>query len=379
MDSEVKGLAILGSTGSIGRQTLDVVRAFPGRFSVVGLAAGYNLELLGQQAQEFRPKAVSCQGPIDVLASGLPQGCSVASPEEVASHPDVDMVMAASVGQAGLKPILAAIRAGKTVALANKEPVVMAGDIIMGEARRCGVDILPVDSEPSAIWQCLRGEDKDLSRVIITASGGALRSRTPEELAAVTPEEALKHPTWSMGRKITIDSASLMNKGFEVIESKWLFDLPWEKIDVVVHHQSIIHAMVEFADGSVKAQLSPPDMRMPIQHALFYPKRVENDALPRFNPAETAALTFEALDEAKYPCFRLAVEAGRKGLTYPAALSAADEVAVELFLDGAIGFTVIPHLVEWVLSKHDPAPSPGWDDILEADAWARRTARTWPG
>ena len=269
----MKGLAVLGSTGSIGRQTLDVVRAFPGRFSVIGLAAGYNLELLGQQAQEFRPKAVSCQGPIDVLASGLPQGCSVASPEEVASHPDVDIVMAASVGQAGLKPILAAIRAGKTVALANKEPVVMAGDIIMGEARRCGVDILPVDSEPSAIWQCLRGEDKDLSRVIITASGGALRSRTPEELAAVTPEEALKHPTWSMGRKITIDSASLMNKGFEVIESKWLFDLPWEKIDVVVHHQSIIHAMVEFADGSVKAQLSPPDMRMPIQHAPLLPQK----------------------------------------------------------------------------------------------------------
>lgn len=378
MDNKVKSLSILGSTGSVGRQTLDVVRAFPGEFKVVGLAAGYNLELLAQQVEEFHPKVVSCQGPADVLASSLPPGCQMVSQEEVASHPDADMVVAASVGKAGLKPLMAAIQAGKTVALANKEPLVMAGETVMAEARRRGADILPVDSEPSAIWQCLRGEDREIYRVMITASGGAFRKRTADELATVTPEEALRHPTWSMGRKITIDSATLMNKGFEVIESRWLFDLPWEKIDVVVHPQSIIHAMVEFTDGSVKAQLSPPDMRMPIQYALFYPQRVKNDALPRFNPVETGALTFEALNTIKYPCFQLALEAGRKGMTYPAVLAAADEVAVELFLYSAIGFTAIPNLVEWVLSKHQPISSPNMENILEIDDWARKMAYAWP-
>ena len=373
----MKRLAILGSTGSIGRQTLDIVRAFPEEFSVVGLSAGHNLDLLAEQAREFQPNAVSCEEPPESLASSLPPACLVVSHEEVASHPDADTVMAASVGKAGLAPILAAIRAQKTVALANKEPVVMAGHIVMGEARRLGVDILPVDSEPSAIWQCLRGEQKDLSRVVITASGGAFRNRRRDELATVTPEEALQHPTWSMGRKITIDSATLMNKGFEVIEARWLFDLPWEKIDVVVHHQSIIHAMVEFADGSVKAQLSPPDMRLPIQCALFYPQRVENSALPRFNPVETGSLTFEALDIDRYPCFRLALEAGKKGATYPAVISAADEVAVELFLERRIAFTSIPDLVEDVLSKHTPVSNPGLEDILDADGWAREVARAW--
>jgi 1-deoxy-D-xylulose-5-phosphate reductoisomerase len=341
----VKGLAILGSTGSVGKQTLEVIRSFPGEFSVMGLAAGYNLELLAQEAEEFRPRAVSCQGPVEVSASRLPAGCQIVSQEEVASLPGVDMVVAASVGKVGLGPILAALDAGKAVALANKEPVVMAGEIVMEAARRSGADILPVDSEPSAIWQCLRGEDQEVSRVIITASGGPFRKRSPGEMSSVTPEEALQHPTWRMGRKITIDSATLMNKGFEVIEAHWLFDLPWEKIEVVVHPQSIIHAMVEFADGSVKAQLSPPDMRLPIQYALFYPQRVKNDALSHFNPVETGALTFEELDLARYPCFQMALEAGRKGLTYPAVLSAADEVAVELFLNGAIGFTGIPNLV----------------------------------
>ena len=368
----------MGSTGSVGRQTLDVIRSFPGEFSVVGLAAGYNLDLLAQQAKEFHPKVVSCQGSAEALASRLPPGCQILSQEDVASHPEVDTVVAASVGKAGLKPIMAAIEAGKAVALANKEPIVMAGEMVMAEAKRRGADILPVDSEPSAIWQCLRGEDKELSRVVITASGGAFRKRTPDELATVTPEEALQHPTWSMGRKITVDSATLMNKGFEVIESHWLFDLPWEKIDVVVHPQSIIHAMVEFIDGSVKAKLSPPDMRMPIQYALFYPQRVKDGALPHFNPVETGALTFEALDKAKYPCFQLALEAGRKGLTYPAVLSAADEVAVELFLDGAIGFTAIPNLVEWVLSKHNPISNPDLEAILEIDDWARKMAYGWP-
>lgn len=377
MDSKVKSLAILGSTGSVGRQTLDVVRAFPEEFSVVGLAAGYNLEMLAQEAAEFFPKVVSCQGPEDVSISKLPAQCRMVSQEEVASHPEVDMVVAASVGKAGLRPIMAALEAGKPVVLANKEPVVMAGEIVMAQARRNGTDILPVDSEPSAIWQCLRGEDKEVSRVIITASGGPFRKRSPKDLSTVTPNEALRHPTWSMGRKISIDSATLMNKGFEVIEAHWLFDLPWEKIDVVVHPQSIIHAMVEFADGSVKAQLSPPDMRLPIQYALFYPQRVKNSALPSFSPVETGALTFEELDVSRYPCFQIALEAGRKGLTYPAVLSAADEVAVELFLAGAIAFTDIPNLVEWVLSKHEPTSASDLEGILEVDDWARKMAYTW--
>jgi 1-deoxy-D-xylulose-5-phosphate reductoisomerase len=356
---------------------LDVVRAFPEDFSVVGLAAGYNLELLAREAAEFRPSVVSCQGPNEISASLLPAGCHMVSPEEVSSHADVDLVMAASVGKAGLRPIMAAIDAGKTVALANKEPLVMAGGIVMSEARRKGVDILPVDSEPSAIWQCMRGEEEDVAKVVITASGGAFLRRHPSELASVTPEEALQHPTWRMGRKITVDSATLMNKGFEVIEAHWLFNLPWEKIEVVVHPQSVIHAMVEFADGSVKAQLSPPDMRLPIQYALFYPHRAKNEALPRFNPVETGALTFEALDEARYPCFTLALEAGKKDGTYPAVLGAADEVAVELFLAGVIGFTDIPRLVEGVLSGHQSVSNPSLEEVFEADDWARRTAYAW--
>ena len=373
----MRGLAILGSTGSIGEQTLDVVRSFPGEFSVVGLTAGNNRERLERQAREFGAKIVSCQSLYDTESSLFPNGCTLVSPDEVVRHPDVDMVMAANAGAAGLGAIMAAIGGGKRVALANKEPLVMAGEIVMTEARRHGAEILPVDSEPSAIWQCMRGEEKQVSRVVITASGGPFRKRPQEELATVTPEEALRHPTWRMGKKITVDSATLMNKGFEVIEAHWLFDLPWEKIEVVVHPQSVIHAMVEFADGSVKAQLSYPDMRLPIQYALLYPQRTSNEALPRFDPVETGALTFEALEADRYPCFRLALAAGKKGGTYPAVLSAADEVAVELFIAGAIGFTTISDLVESVLSKHQSVSSPGMEEVLAADAWARETAYTW--
>lgn len=373
----MKGIAILGSTGSVGQQALDIIRSFPEEFSVIGLAAGYNLDLLSKDAWNFYPKVISCQVPEEVSSSMLPPGCQLVSQEDIASHPDVDIVVAASVGKAGLVPIIAAIRSGKTVALANKEPVVMAGELIMEEAQRSGANILPVDSEPSAIWQCLRGENRELARVMITASGGPFRKRTLRELAAVTPEEALRHPTWSMGKKITIDSATLMNKGFEVIETHWLFALPWEKIDVVVHPQSIIHAMVEFTDGSVKAQLSPPDMRLPIQYALFYPQRMVNADIPKFNPVETGALTFEALDVDRYPCFQIAMEAGKKGLTYPTVLSAADEVAVGLFLSGNIDFTDIPNVVDWVLSKHEPKSNPRLDDILHVDTWARETAYMW--
>lgn len=373
----MKRLAVLGSTGSIGVQTLDVVRAFPEAFQVVGLAAGYNLELLTREAAEFRPSVVACEVSAEAYAAAFPADCLRVSPEQVASHPEVDLVMAASAGKAGLGPLLAAIDAGKAVALANKEPLVMAGELVMSRAAQRGVEILPVDSEPSAIWQCMKGEADEVSRVVITASGGAFRGRPAAELARVTPEEALRHPTWHMGRKITVDSATLMNKGFEVIEAHWLFGLPWEKIEVVVHPQSIIHAMVEFADGSMKAQLSPPDMRLPIQYALFHPNRVHNGALARFNPVETGQLTFEELDVSRYPCFRLALEAGKTGATYPAVLSAADEVAVERFLAGAIGFTDIPALLEDVLSRHQPVSAPGLEEILEADDWARAAAYAW--
>ena len=370
----MKGLAILGSTGSIGTQTLDVVRAFPGKFRIVGLAARNNLNLLAQQAEEFRPRLVSCRGSDEAMASLLAGGCEACTMEEMVGHSDVDLVVMATVGEVGLAPTLAAIRAGKPVALANKEVVVMAGEIVASLVQETGSELLPVDSEPNAIWQCLRGEDKEVSRLIITASGGALRGRSIEELARVTPQEALKHPTWRMGQKITIDSATLMNKAFEVIEAHWLFGVPWDKIEVVVHHQSIIHSMVEFVDGSVKAQLSPPDMRLPIQYALFYPKRVSNQQISRFNPAATGSLTFETLDHKLYPCFELALEAGKRGGTWPAVLSAADEVAVELFLSGKIGYLEIEQVIKEVLKAHHPLMEPSVADILEASRWAKEQA-----
>ncbi|MEE9199675.1 MAG: 1-deoxy-D-xylulose-5-phosphate reductoisomerase [Dehalococcoidia bacterium] len=373
MGNGLRGLAILGSTGSIGRQTLDVVRSFPDRFSVVGLAAGKNCAMLAQQVQEFSPQVAYSAAPTPELESARTDGCRWASLEEIATHPDVDAVMVATVGRVGLAPTLAAIRQGKTIILANKEVIVAAGELVMAEARRYNVPVLPVDSEPSAIWQCLRGEDS-VARLILTASGGPFRERPIEELAHVTPEEALKHPTWSMGDKVTIDSSTLMNKGMEVIESHCLFDIPYEKIDVVVHPQSIVHSFVEFADGSIKAQIGPPDMRLPIQYALTYPERWYNKQNPRLASLADVSFTFQELDQARYPCFRLAVEAGRKGGTYPAVLSAADEVAVNLFLNGRIGFTEIFNVVEGVLAKHTPASDPSLEDILLADQWAREAA-----
>ena len=370
----MKNISILGSTGSIGCQTLDVVRAFPGEFNVVGLAAGHNLALLAEQAREFNPEFASCLAPDREAAALLPESCRLVSPEKVAAHPDVELVMAASVGGAGLRPIMAAIDAGKTVALANKEAVVSAGEILMRRAGEAGVDILPVDSEPSALWQCQRGESGRVSRLLITASGGALRDHDLADLAFVTPEQALRHPTWSMGRKITVDCATLMNKGFEVIEARWLFDVPWERIEVVVHPESIIHSMMEFDDGSVKAQLGPPDMRLPIQYALFHGEHRANDGLARFDPLKAGALTFKPLDEGRYPCFFLALEAGHRGSTYPAVLSAADEVAVRLFLDRRIGFLDMPVLLRRVLDEHDAVAAPDLEDVFIADAWARDAA-----
>ncbi len=370
----MKNLVILGSTGSIGRQTLDVLRAHPGEFNVLGLSAWSSLDLLLEQAWEFRPRLIYCKRQCD--PGDLPPGCQLATgPLDLAAMPGVDLVMQAMVGNAGLLPIFTALSQGVSVALANKEPFVIAGELLTAEARRTGARILPVDSEPSAVWQCLQGEDaeKSVRRILITASGGPFRTLPLIELDDVTPERALNHPTWRMGQKITIDSSTLMNKGFEVIEARWLFDVPWEKIDVVVHPQSIIHSMVEFTDGSVKAQLGPPDMRLPIQYALFYPERRSNESLPRFDPITTQSLTFEALGPLRYPCFTTALDAGRRGRTYPAVLSAADEEAVGLFLKGRIRFTDIPRLVADTLQRHDPVDGPTVEDILAADAWARES------
>lgn len=369
MGDSVKRLAILGSTGSIGQQTLEVVRSFPHRFQVMGLAAGTNIELLTKQIDEFRPKLISIES-----AGGrarLPSStCELLSLEEMASHPDVDLLVVAVTGKAALAPTLEAIRAKKSIALATKEVLVMAGEIVISEAKRHNAQILPIDSEPSAIWQCLRGEERGVSRLILTASGGPFQHLSPDALARVTPQQALNHPTWKMGKKVTIDSATMMNKGFEVIEAHWLFDIPLERIEVVIHPQSIVHSFVEFVDGSIKAQLSLPDMRLPIQYALFYPERLPSK-LPHLDFSNIGALTFEAPDMEKFPCLRLALEAGRKGGTYPTVLSAADEVAVELFLEGRIGFLDIGKLVEETLEQHQNTPCPSLQEVLTADAWAR--------
>ena len=291
----------------------------------------------------------------------------------VATHPDVDLVLCATTGTTALAAVLAAIESGKTIALANKEVLVMAGALVMEAAHRNGVTILPVDSEHNAIHQCLHGRpDHEVRRLLLTASGGPFRGWAPEQLERVTPADALAHPTWKMGRKITVDSATLMNKAFEVIECRWLFSVPFEQIDVVVHAQSVIHSMVEFADGSVKAQMGPPDMRLPIQYAMAYPDRVPNERLTRYDPLRYPSLTFEELDTARYPAFAMAVAAGRKGQSYPAVLSAADEEAVHLFLDGHIGFGDIHRMVADVLDRHEPTPANTVEAILEADTWARR-------
>lgn len=368
----MKRLAILGSTGSIGRQTLEVVAANRGRFAVHGLAARGDAALLRQQAAEFGAACV-VQGDPAAAMTGFP--VPVLWGEEglvaLAAAPEVDQVVVATSGAAGFAPTLAAIRAGKEVALANKEALVMAGELVTAEARAHGVILRPIDSEHSALWQCLQGEDLGaVERVILTASGGPFRDWTVERMASVTPAEALHHPTWKMGPKITIDSATLFNKGLEVIEAHWLFGLPYERIAVVVHPQSFIHSMVEFRDGSVKAQMGRPDMRLPIQVALGYPERLP----ARYTSVDWAAadpLTFGPADEERFPCLRLAREAGAAGGTYPAVLAAADEVAVALFLEGRIGFLDIPRLIAGALAAHRPAGELTLELIQAVDCWTR--------
>ena len=375
-----KRIVVLGSTGSIGQQTLEVVRGLRDRFQVLGLAAGRNLTLLEEQAREFQPRLVWCEdgGGREALLSAAGKGACWAPMEEQAAHPDADLVVVGTVGRAGLLPTLAALRVGKAVALANKEVLVMAGAVVTQAAAEGGGQLRPVDSEHSAIWQCLWGEKaKSIARIILTASGGAFRDYTPEQLARVTPEEALEHPTWQMGRKITVDSATLINKGFEAIETRWLFDVPLERIEVVMHRESVVHSLVEFVDGSVKAQLGEPDMRLPIRVALCYPERVADPSMAPLDLARVGALHFAPPDFRRYPALALALKAGRLGGTYPAALAGADEVAVSHFLAGHLRFADISNLLDDVLSAHHSEADTDLEAVLAADAWARAFAEDW--
>jgi 1-deoxy-D-xylulose-5-phosphate reductoisomerase len=366
-----KRIAILGSTGSIGRQTLDIVRSLPDRFKVIGLAAGNNIDLLEKQIEEFKPKVVHYQDrKIDLHTDGY----KLEELEEIAVHPEVDILVVATSGKASLSAVIEAIKAGKRIALSNKEPLVMAGDIITAAVknnRKSGAELLPVDSEHSAIWQCMQGETGKPARLILTASGGPFLHYSPSQLTEVTVEDALKHPSWHMGKKVTVDSATLMNKGLEVIEAHWLFDMPYNRIDILIHPQSIVHSMVEMEDGSIKAQLSRPDMRFPIQYALFYPDRVPNPALPKLDWGQMTSLKFEPPDYNIFPCLKLAIEAGKRGGTYPAVLCGADEVAVDLFLNNKIRLTDIARLIEQVLGRHKNNTNPKLEEILAADEWGR--------
>ena len=366
-------LVLLGSTGSIGRQTLDVVRAMPERFNILGLAAGRNLDALDAQAREFQPTYIWAASDDEARLTqiALDSGASVAPMEAMAADPDGDVLVVGTAGRAGLEPTLTSLERGGAVALANKEVVVMAGQLVRDAVDRGGGQLRPVDSEHSAIWQCLWGEEGQLiRRILLTASGGALRHLPADELAHVTPEQALNHPTWNMGDKITIDSATLMNKGMETIEAKWLFDVPYERVEIVQHAESIVHSLVEFGDGSVKAQLGYPDMKLPIQLALSYPQRLEPTVEP-LDLASVGTLNFSRPDLDRYPCLKLAQQAGRAGGTYPAVMAAADEVAVEAFLEQRIAFTEIAGYVQQAMDAHRATNNPDIEAIDAADAWAR--------
>jgi 1-deoxy-D-xylulose-5-phosphate reductoisomerase len=364
------GLALLGSTGSVGEQALDVVRNLPGRFRVVALAAGNNTGRLRTQVAEFHPAAVWARPghEADRLASEV--GREAWQPmEQMATRPDVDVVLVATSGRAGLAPTLAALEAKKAVALANKEALVVGGRAVR-EALANGGELRPVDSEHSAIWQCLWGEaPESIAKLTLTASGGAFRDYDLEALDRVTPEQALRHPTWRMGPKVTIDSATLFNKGMEAIEARWLFDIPLERVDILQHRESIVHSLVTFTDGSVKAQLGEPDMRLPIQCALTYPDRGATPALPPLDLAKHGALNFGTVDQRRFPALGLALEAGRREDTSAAALSGGDEAAVEHFLAGRCRFTDIARLLERTLNAHEPVRDPRLDDLLAAESW----------
>jgi 1-deoxy-D-xylulose-5-phosphate reductoisomerase len=371
-------VVILGSTGSIGESAIKVARDVPDRMRIVGLAAGKNSRRLLEQTEEFHPTAISCADPQPIRIAAQNAGCQVFSGDdglcELATLPEADLVLIAIVGTAGLRPALAAIEAGKDIAVASKEILVMAGEAVMTAAREHGVQVLPVDSEHNAIFQCLEGRSSEqVRRIILTASGGPFRTWAAADLENVTPEQALKHPTWTMGSKITIDSATLFNKGLEMIEARWLFDVEMPRVDVVVHPQSIIHSMVEFVDNSVLAQLSTTDMCFPIQYAVTWPHRVPN-RLPPLDFAKLGSLTFEPPRLDDFPALNLARWAGEIGGTLPAVLNAANEVAVAAFLERRCGFPAIWRTVEAVMKAHSVTQSASLEELVGADSWARQAA-----
>ena len=373
-----KNIVLLGATGSIGVSTQKVAADLPEHVRIIGMASRENVAGMEKACRQFKPAAVAMTDRDKARELEQRLGTPVLTGEkglvELATLPEADIVLVAIVGTAGLEPALAAIRAGKDLAVASKEILVMAGELVMSEAKKHGVKVLPVDSEHSAIFQCLEGRHPaDVKRLILTASGGPFRQTPREQFAGITVAQALKHPSWSMGQKITIDSATLFNKGLEMIEARWLFDIEIDRVDVVVHPQSIVHSMVEFKDGSMLAQLSAPDMRHPIQYALIGPRRLPN-SMPPTDLAKIGTLTFEEPDRVKFPSLRLAQVAGRVGGTLPAVFNAANEVAVARFVAGQIKFTDIFVTVEKTMNAHRPVSQPPLYAILEADAWARREA-----
>lgn len=378
----MKKISVLGSTGSIGRSVLDIVRRYPDRFQVVALAAGTNIELLAKQIDEFCPKLVSIKHRHDVqklkemLHSHFPEiDSGVDGVTQVAVVGEARTVVSAIEGSAGLIPTVAALDAGKEIALANKETLVVAGEVVMKKAAAQGVTIIPIDSEHNAVFQCLEKSDKlSVRRILLTASGGPFLRLDKEKFSQVTNKEALAHPTWKMGPKITIDSATLMNKGLEVIEAKWLFDIQLENIEVIIHPQSVVHSMVEYTDGSVMAQMGIADMRIPILYALTYPDRWELD-LPRLDLPGQGSLTFEKPDTERFPCLDLAYQAARTGGTLPAVMNGANEEAVKSFLDGEIKFSFIPEVIEKTMKAHDVLSLDSLESVLRADRWARDKAR----
>ncbi|MCR8630776.1 1-deoxy-D-xylulose-5-phosphate reductoisomerase [Paenibacillus radicis (ex Xue et al. 2023)] len=377
----MKRIAILGSTGSVGTQTLDVISHYPELFTVEGLAGGYNLTLLVEQVNQFKPKKVSVatKSLADELRLMIPSTTRIYYGDdgllEVAAGTDADYMVSALVGSQGLRPTLAAIEAGKHIGLANKETLVTAGHIVTEQVMRRGVKLLPIDSEHSAIFQCLNGESmKNVHKITLTASGGSFRDRTREDLQDVTVEQALQHPNWSMGAKITIDSATMVNKGLEVIEAHWLFQLEYSQIEVLIHPESIIHSFVEFADHSIIAQLGNPDMRVPIQYALTYPERLKTPTAS-LNLAQIGKLNFREMDFDRFPCLRMAYDSGIAGGTATTVFNAANEAAVDRFLKGEIKFLQIEEIISDVLDKHVIVSKPDLDQILEADSWARLAAK----
>lgn len=372
----MKKVIILGSTGSIGKNALDVIRKNPDKISVAGLSAKKNIELLQRQIEEFRPSCVCVWDEEEAyeLRKKIGNSPDVYTGMEgllKLVNEDADMVLSALVGGVGLKPILSAIKSGKDIALANKEALVMAGEILRSEAKKNRVNIIPVDSEHSALMQCLCGREADeINRLFLTASGGPFYNKKDMDMDKVTPESALMHPTWKMGKKITVDSATLMNKGFEVIEASFLFDIPVEKIEVIIHPESLVHGMAEFIDGSVSAFMHIADMRIPIQYALSYPDRWQAD-YGGLDLIKVGRLHFEKPDTKRFPALELAYTAGRRGGTMPAVLSAADEICVERFLSGQIGFSDIAEIIKNVMDEHKTVQNPTIDDILTADKWTR--------